>query len=143
MTKLVFRNLEPSDLTRAFVEERLLQLTSKFPDLERAHFQLTIVLENSPRHPGPHSFTLKLHVLAGRYRGVRLEKSALHFYQAMAELMEAMLERLNRFGDRERVRKRQRERQLLCLSKLPQDSSSGDLGEEAFDSYEEERLAMP
>jgi len=144
MSQIVFRNLAPSDLTRAFVEERLSQLTAKFPDLRRNHLRVTLRMENSPVQAGPDLFTITLAVGSGRYRGVRLQKSALHFYQALSELMEAMLERLNRWGDRERVRFRQQERRFLRLSAVPILGAPSE-GPEDDDYYEEEdeRRAMP
>ncbi len=148
MTQIVFRNLEPSDLTRAFVEERLSQLTDKFPDLRRSHMRVNISMDNSPLHAGPDLFTMKLLVSKGRYRGLHLEKSALHFYLALAEMVDALLERLNRWGDRERVRSRHQERRFLRLTSTPPPSWSRDVYDEYDDSdYEdfevEDRRAMP
>jgi len=141
MTQIVFRNLEPSDLTRVFVEERLSQIIEKFPDLKRAQLRVTISMENSPLHAGPDLFMIRLLVYRGRYRGLRLEKSALHFYVALADLIEALLERLNRWGDRQRVRSRQQERRFMRQSALSQGPSALIEAEQSdYEDYEVEDL---
>lgn len=55
-------------------------------------------------------FSVKLHILGGRYSGVTVEKSNPSMYVALAEVVDHMLEALNRFGDRNRVKERKKAR---------------------------------
>ena len=69
-------------------------------------------MENSPLQAGPDLFKVKLHVSRGRYDGITVEKSDSNLYVALAEVVDHMLEVLNRFGDRARVKERKRAREL-------------------------------
>lgn len=113
MLKIVFRNLEKSELAKEMVQERLVGIVERFPDLSRGQLNVTLGMENSPRQAGPDLFTVKLRVSSGAYGGLLLEKSATNLYSALAELSEHLLERLNRFGDRKRVKARKRARKQL------------------------------
>jgi hypothetical protein len=50
----------------------------------------------------------------GRYRGVKLKKSAQNLYVALADVVEHTLEKFNRFGDRSRVKERTRARKFTA-----------------------------
>ncbi len=113
MIQIVFKNLQKSDLTRASVLERILPLVSKFPGLETARIRVTLEMHNAPEQPGPDLYSVKMQILRGKYRGIRLEKSADTLHLALADLVEHALERLNRYGDRARVRERSKARRLL------------------------------
>ena len=69
-------------------------------------------MENSPTQAGPDLFKVKLHILGARYDGVIVEKENSNLYAALAELSDHMLENLNRFGDKVRVKERTQARQL-------------------------------
>lgn len=111
MIKVIFKNLERSELAREAAHERLESLIEKFPDLEGSQIHMTLEMQNSPHQAGPDLFTARVQVINGRYRGVRLERSASSLYVALADLSDRMLERLNRMGDRARVQERNRARQ--------------------------------
>jgi len=110
MIKIIFKNLDPSDLAREAAIERMEAIVEKFPDLQNSAILITLEMLNSPIHAGPDLFSVKVHVRSGRYRGVRLEKSAPNLYIALAHVVDHLLEMLNRFGDRARVRERHRAR---------------------------------
>lgn len=115
MIRVVFKNLEKSELAREAVMERLEILKEKFPDLARSQMRATLERLNSSRQPGPDLFSVTLQVIGGRYGGIRMEKSEPNLYAALANLAEHMLERLNRYGDRDRVRRRGQARKLARL----------------------------
>lgn len=110
MITIVFKNLDRSELAKQIVHERLVPLLEKFPDLSRHKITVTLGMENAPAQAGADSFTVKIAVSGQKYGGLHLEKSASNLYAAMAEVIDAMLERLNRLGDKKRVRSRAKAR---------------------------------
>lgn len=112
MIRIVFKNLDRSEFLQKASLERMESLLEKFPDLRDSQLQVTIEMENSPLQAGPDQFTVKLRVSGGRYSGVTVSKSEPDPYVALAELSEHMLEKLNRFGDRARVKRLTKERAL-------------------------------
>lgn len=112
MIQVKFKNLEKSEMAREAVQERVEVLTKKFPDLSGSKIQVTLEMENSPSQAGPDLFKVKLHVSRARYDGITVEKSDSNLYVALAEVVDHMLEVLNRFGDRARVKERKRAREL-------------------------------
>ncbi len=113
MIQTVFKNLDKSDLTKNMVMERILPLVSKFPGLDQSKLRVTLEMHNAPEQAGPDLFSVKLQVLTGRYRGLRLERSADTLPVALADLVEHALERLNRFGDRIRTKNRSKARRMI------------------------------
>lgn len=106
MIKVVFKNLERSELAREATTERLETVVEKFPDLRESKMRITLEMLNSPAQAGPDLFSVKLYVAGGRYRDITIEKSATSLYVALADLVDHMQEKLNRFGDRSRVKER-------------------------------------
>lgn len=113
MIRVVFKNLEKSELAKQAVAHRLKPLIEKFPDLRAGNIHVTLEMQNSPLQAGPDLFTVRSQINRGRYDGIRLEKSAPSLYAALNELVEHMLEKLNRFGDRMRVRERTQARKTV------------------------------
>lgn len=106
MIQVKFKNLEKSELAKGLVIERIQSIAEKFKDLSASKITVTLEMENSPLQPGPDVFNVNLQILNGRYRGVRVSKSDINLYKALADLSEHMLEKLNRTGDKERVKSR-------------------------------------
>lgn len=112
MIQIKFKNLEKSEMAREAVENRIEGLVEKFPDLSPSKIQVTLEMENSPTQAGPDLFKVKLHISRGRYDGITCEKANSNLYVALAEVVDHMLESLNRFGDKARVKERKRARQI-------------------------------
>lgn len=112
MILVKFKNLSKSELAREAVHERIETLVEKFPDLAASKIQVTLEMENSPLQAGPDLFKVKLHISGARYNGLGIEKSHSNLYIALADVAEHMLESLNRFGDRVRVRDLRNARQI-------------------------------
>lgn len=112
MIQVKFKNLEKSEMAREAVHERIEALIEKFPDLNESKIQITLEMENSPSQAGPDLFRVKLHVARGRYDGITVGKSDASLYVALAEVVDHMLEKLNRFGDRQRVQERTKARKI-------------------------------
>ena len=115
MMQVIFKNLERSELAIEAVTERLRSAIDRFPDLPGSHISVTLEMHNSPLQAGPDLFTVALHIKSGRYRGIRLTKSASNLYVALADIVEHLLEKLNRFGDRSRVKLRNQARGLQAI----------------------------
>lgn len=112
MIRIVFRNLQESELTKAITLERLHSALEKFPDLNSHRITVTLSMENSPFQAGPDHFKVKVLIEGRKYGSIVLEKSAVNFYAALADVVHHTLERLNRCGDRKRVKARRQERQI-------------------------------
>jgi ribosome-associated translation inhibitor RaiA len=69
-------------------------------------------MDNSPAQPGQDLFKVKIFVSRGRYDGITLEKEDSNLYIALADVVDHMLEALNRYGDRVRVKEIKVARQL-------------------------------
>ena len=113
MIKVIFKNLEKSELTRDLALERVLTIVERFPDLHDHKINVTLSMENSPTQAGPDVFTVKVLINGKRFRAVLIEKSGATFYLALAEVIDHALERLNRYGDKERVKSRNQLRQVI------------------------------
>lgn len=112
MIQVKFKNLEKSEMAREAVQERIEALIEKFPDLNESKIQITLEMENSPFQAGPDLFRVKFHVARGRYDGITVDKADSSLYVALAEVVDHMLEKLSRFGDRLRVKERTRARKI-------------------------------
>ncbi len=121
MIIIKFKNLEKSDLVKEAVESRIELIVEKFPDLNTGGIQVTLEMENSPTQAGPDLFKVKLYISNGRYRGIVIEKKDLNLYVALAEVVDHMLERLNRFGDKARVKVRAKARKVLEKVEIKED----------------------
>jgi ribosome-associated translation inhibitor RaiA len=112
MIKVIFKGLEKSSLAVEAAEEKLTELIWRFPVLRGSELQVTLSMENSPQQAGPDLFGVKVRVQGGQYHGVILEKKASSLYVALAEVSDHLLERLNRFSDKTRVKSRNQVRRL-------------------------------
>lgn len=116
MIQIKFKNLEKSELAKEAAVERVRSLVEKFEHLKNSTITVTLEMENSPTQPGPDLFNVKLHVAGGKFNGVTVTKSAPNLYHALADISDHMLEKLNRTGDKERVKKRKQARRARPTS---------------------------
>lgn len=112
MIAVKFKNLDKSTMAQDLVVERIQPLVEKFRDLQKSRIVVTLEMQNSPLQAGPDLFMVKLNIFAGRYDGLTLTKSNSNLYIALAELSEHMLEKLNRVGDRQRVKSLKKARSI-------------------------------
>lgn len=127
MLKIVFKNLEKSELAKEAAEERLATVADRFPDLCESRITVTLSMENSPLQAGPDVFSVKIQCHDGRYRGVIMQKSASSLYIALADLVDHLLEKLNRQGDKARVtqiHKARHDQERLQLKEVPIDEDT-------------------
>ena len=112
MIQIKFKNLDRSEMALEATHERVEGLIAKFPDLSESKIQVTLEMENSPAQAGPDLFRVKLHVARGRYDGIIVDKADGNLYVALADVVDHMLEKLNRYGDRLRVKERTKARKI-------------------------------
>lgn len=117
MIQVKFKNLDKSELAKEAATERIEAMIEKFPDLQNTRIIMTLEMENSPVQAGPDLFKVKIYISSGRYRGATLEKSSPNLYIALAHVVDHMHEKLNRFGDRQRVKERTKARRVLDRTK--------------------------
>ena len=127
MIRIIFKDLDESELAKEAVQERMQSTLDRFPDLEGHRMTFTLSMDNSQFKPGPDLFNVKLVITGKKYGGVVLEKSAMSLYVALADVSQHTLERLNRFGDKKRTKNRTLARKDLYAKK----------SESQLDSYQE------
>lgn len=126
MIQVKFKNLDKSEIIREAVTERVKPLIEKFESLSESKITITLEMENSPLKPGPDLFSVKLFISGGKFNKETIKKSDPNLYVALADVIDHMLEKLNRAGDRERVIKRNRARQLT--KKTPEKEREQQIG---------------
>jgi ribosome-associated translation inhibitor RaiA len=119
MIRVVFKNMSHSEAMKESVLHRLKTFEEKFPDLFQSKITTTVELRNSPEHAGQDLYTVTLHIHGGRYHGVRLQKSSVRLVAALGDVADHLLERLNRFGDRTRVKERKLARKFVDTLRQP------------------------
>lgn len=112
MIQIKFKNMDRSEFAKDVVNERVQALVEKFTDLQACRICVTLEMENSPLQAGPDLFKVKLHIQNGRYRGITVTKADSNLYKALADIVDHMLEKLNRFGDKDRVKGRNLARKI-------------------------------
>lgn len=101
--RIIFRNLEKSELAREAVAERLGDIVEKFPSLQNHKITVTLFMENSPVQAGPDSFGVRVLIQGAKFKTVSLCKRSPSLYRALADVREHLLETLNRVGDKARI----------------------------------------
>lgn len=112
MINVVFKNLEPSELARAAVCERIEHVIEKFPTLINHKIVATVSMENSPTQAGPDVFGVRLRIAGKHFSNIEIEKKCNNLYTSLSMLCESLLERLNREGDKKRIKNRKLERTI-------------------------------
>ena len=68
--KIVFRNMDRSELARDIVRDRMEPAFEKFPNLRKGDVSVTMTMHNSPVHPGPDLFAVKFVCLSGPFQEI-------------------------------------------------------------------------
>lgn len=102
MVRVVFKNLEKSEIIKKVVEEKLSHTIEKFPELDQAHATATVSMENSQFQAGRDVFHVRIILLSKRLRPIILEKTADNPYLAASVLSDRLFEVLHRSIERKR-----------------------------------------
>lgn len=112
MTRIVFKNLEPSDFIKKAVSQRIDFIKGKFPALSNCKIEVVLEMQNSPLQAGPDAFSVKVNVKGGKFR-IFIEKQSSNIYAALARISDHLADIVNRYGDRSRVKGRSAQRKLV------------------------------
>jgi hypothetical protein len=102
MMRIVFRNMERSQLAIQVISERLQAVFDKFERLEPSDVTVTLTMDNSPSQAGPDLFCLRFYCRRGEFKGLVIEKVSPNLYIGLADLVDTLAERLGRFSERRR-----------------------------------------
>lgn len=105
MIRTIFKNLKRHKRVKESIQDRIESVCDRFPDLKDSRLTVTVSMDNSPFQKGLDQFSVKFFSQGGRYKNIVLEKSAPQLHLALSELVDRLLERLNRYGDKRRVLK--------------------------------------
>ena len=119
MIEIKFKNLEKSEIAKETVTDRIQGIVDKFEDLQASRILVTLEMLNSPVQAGPDLFSVKVYISNGRYRGITIKKSDPNMYRALADVSDHMLEKLNRAGDKKRVKQRKQAREVMSKVIVP------------------------
>ncbi len=100
MLKIVFKNMESSELAKGVIQERISPIINKFPSLQGHRITLTVEMENSPKQAGPDLFTVSSIVSGKTFKVLKIKRSSGNFYHATAELADGLNELLAHENDR-------------------------------------------
>lgn len=116
MLKVIFKNVEPSQLAKDLVYGKFGLLIEKFPDLNGHKLQIFLSMENSITKSGVDSFVVKVVIVGKKYGGLVLQKDNQNLYRALDDLFDVIADYINRKGDKKRVksRKLQRKHKNAC-----------------------------
>jgi ribosome-associated translation inhibitor RaiA len=123
VVKVVFKNLEKSDLVRKITAEKVERTINKFSELAERMTTVIVSRENSHDHKGVHQFSAKL-LIQGQGKAVVLEKRAETLYQAVAMVTDRALEILHRSLSKQREIFRHKRRRMKAHLKWQPDFSS-------------------
>lgn len=95
MLKIVFKNLNPSQITREIVQEKIEPVLKRYPLLLDHEVTLTLEMENSPFKAGRDFYTVSTMVKGKTFKNLRIKKSSDNFYIATADLVDRLNELLS------------------------------------------------
>lgn len=113
MIKIIYKNLEKSELLKNSIHDRIEPIISKFLKLKRHKVDVTLSMLNSPTQYGPDLFSVKVLISGKLLNNLIIEKTSSSMYIALADVCDHMLEILNRENDKKRVKARNQARNLL------------------------------
>ncbi len=117
MIRVVFKNLEKSDIVRAITSDRIERTISKFSELARMAATVIVSKEHSCEHSGPDLFSAKLLLVGNGHKPVVLEKRAESLYQAIALVTDRATEIFQRILSKDRRTLRNKKRRWKAYQK--------------------------
>lgn len=114
MVKVIFKNLQKSDMVREIVTEKVQHVLSKFPDLKNAAATVFVEMENSLTHPGKDDFRIKLIMASRGNKPVVIQKESDNFYQAASVLADRLFDVLHRYVEKRRDTRRHQQRRSVA-----------------------------
>ena len=118
MVKVIFKNLEKSEMVSEIVQDKISHVLEKFPELTNVNATISVEMENSPVHAGKDDFRVKLVMTNSRLRPVVIQKAGTNLYQAAAILADRLFEVLHRSLEKRRDQRRYKHL-IPCHHALP------------------------
>ncbi len=112
MITVHFKNLEKSLLAKEAAISKVNNIIQKFPSMKNSKIKIFLEMQNSPIQAGPDLFKVKVYIASGFYSGIVIQKSHSNLYVALAYVSDYLLERLNRFSDKIRIKARNNARKI-------------------------------
>lgn len=112
MIKLVFKNIEKSEMVKESVLEKFQPLVDRFPSVSEHDLIVTLDMENSMIQTGPDLFKVKVHFKSGEFKNITFERKASNLYVALSELVDRLHEVIRKSSLKERKIKREKSRDL-------------------------------
>ncbi len=113
MNRIIFRNMRSSKLVESRIQEKLAQLTLRFPDLKKSVLNLTITAtQRTSSSKGPYDFSMRLVCHGGPFGGMVLEKTDESLYNAFTDVIKQASQWLSRQSKKEKVKSMKLARQL-------------------------------
>lgn len=109
--KVLFHNLESSNLICEAIETKLRHVVEKFEGHASALATVIVSMENSQVHRGPDLCSVKAVIKLGRLGSLVIEKQDANLYRALSLLADRLQDQMNRLVDKQRVRKLKRARE--------------------------------
>jgi hypothetical protein len=131
MMRIIFRNMDRSELAVEIISERMQLVFDKFERLNPLDVTMTLKMDNSPVQAGPDLFCLKFYCNRGSFRGLSIEKRSPNLYIGLADLVDTLCDRLGRNAERQRHYQIDAHRKLID-DRIPRDSTGEDEASEAM-----------
>jgi|GEM_PF-3168413 len=116
MMKIVFHNLEKSELARDVTRQKLEHLYEQFPKLSRHRFVVTLSMENSPTKAGPDQFSVSARIDGPQFFGIQVVHREANLYLALAQISERLARLLSEETKIELRRRRRSARAVKVLA---------------------------
>jgi ribosome-associated translation inhibitor RaiA len=121
MISIKYKNLKSSDALTSSAIKKIKILSQKFPQLKKSQFNCTLSMINSPFQRGTSSFSVRVQINEGQYKGIALAKKARCLHIALSDVMDRMHERLKRKDEKIRKNERtilRRKKEIMNLNSL-------------------------
>jgi len=103
MVKVIFKNLEKSDLIREIAAERVQKALEKYAIVDPLSSTVILSREHSREHSGLDEYSVKLMVGARGHKPVIVEKRATTLTNALATVLDRAMDLLHQSFARERL----------------------------------------
>lgn len=102
MIRIVFKNLDESELAKQAVHARIQTTLDRFPELHDHRLTFTLSIGNSKTQLGPDLFRVKLVISGKKFDGVVFEDAAVSLYTALSDVSSHAFRRLSQLCDQRR-----------------------------------------
>ena len=128
MVKVVFKNLQKSDLVRKAAVERVQKAIEKFAILDPLSSTVILSREHSREHAGLDEYAVKLVIGSPGQKPVVVEKHAQSLYQALAMVLDRAMDILHQSFAKERLALRHERRRWKSYQRWKQSFATWNQG---------------